>query len=57
MSKAVDVQLTDNFRNLLAMFLKHREKITGVRFCGLDDLESWKNDHPSKRHYMQRHRG
>ncbi len=42
-------RLADQYAQLFALFLKHRDKITRVTFWGLHDGRSWLNHWPSKR--------
>ena len=42
----VEKQLTDRYRSLFELFIKHREKIERVTFWGTHDGESWKNGFP-----------
>jgi endo-1,4-beta-xylanase len=42
----VEQQLTDRYREMFELFIKHREKIERVTFWGTHDGESWKNGFP-----------
>lgn len=45
----VQQRLADQYAQLFALFLKHRDKITRVTFWGLHDERSWLNHWPFKR--------
>jgi len=45
----VQKRLADQYTQLFALFLKHRDKISRVTFWGLHDGRSWLNKWPSKR--------
>ena len=45
----IQQRFTDQYSQLFALFLKHRDKITRVTFWGLHDGRSWLNQWPSKR--------
>ena len=42
----VSTRLTERYRELFELFIKHRDKIARVSFWGTTDDESWKNDWP-----------
>ncbi len=44
----IEIQLANKYRDLFELFLKHSDKILRVTFWGLNDGESWKNNHPIK---------
>ncbi|MBK3519382.1 endo-1,4-beta-xylanase [Carboxylicivirga marina] len=44
----IETQQATKYRDLFNVFLMHREQISRVTFWGLNDLESWKNNHPIK---------
>lgn len=43
---AVQNQLTDRYRDIFEMYLKHQDKLTRVTFWGVTDGDSWKNNWP-----------
>lgn len=45
----VQKRLADQYAQLFALFLKHRDKISRITFWGLHDGRSWLNKWPSKR--------
>ena len=42
----IQIKLAKRYRDLFAIYLRHREAITRVTFWGLDDAQSWLNDFP-----------
>ena len=42
----IQVKLANRYRDLFALYLRHREVITRVTFWGLDDGQSWLNNFP-----------
>ena len=42
----IQVKLANRYRDLFALYLRHREAITRVTFWGLDDGQSWLNNFP-----------
>ena len=42
----IQIKLAKRYRDLFAIYLRHREAITRVTFWGLDDGQSWLNDFP-----------
>ncbi len=42
----IQIKLANRYRDLFAIYLRHRESITRVTFWGLDDGQSWLNDFP-----------
>jgi endo-1,4-beta-xylanase len=45
----IQKRLADQYADLFALFLKHKDKVTRVTFWGLHDGRSWLNSWPSKR--------
>ncbi|WP_414665107.1 endo-1,4-beta-xylanase [Horticoccus sp. 23ND18S-11] len=44
--EAIQVKLAHRYRDLFAVYQRHRDAITRVTFWGLDDRQSWLNDFP-----------
>lgn len=42
----IQIKLANRYRDLFAVYLRHREAITRVTFWGLDDGQSWLNNFP-----------
>jgi len=42
----IQIKLANRYRDLFALYLRHREAIARVTFWGLDDRQSWLNDFP-----------
>lgn len=43
---SIDMKLAKRYRNIFALFNKHKDKISRVTFWGLHDGNSWKNGFP-----------